>query len=338
MRALSDRLAGGVSTGRLVALMLFLIALGIGSFIGWLVTGSDPGEVDAIDFAYFTPDSTATVSFAGAFPPSDRPALGRPLGIAGDGERLFIAEADAGLVSVRSYAGALIETLTVLPAPGAAAFYPVDVALLPDGTLGIVDTAGSRVVWVDPDEPGSSGVLAGAAEAVQPTAITASDDEVFVADAVSATVVAFSLDSQSRPRRIGDSLDPPLAFAGGLAWEDRTLLVADSNAGRVLRFEAATGELVGFIESRLELPRDLTALSDGRIVVVETFARVVSIFDSTGATRDDTVGDEHTDRVSEGGILSAPEGVFWDARELRLYVTDAAAGQVKVYNVREETQ
>lgn len=336
-RAARQRPVKGVSPRRLIVLIALLILLGVGAFLWWWLTRPDTAEqTDAIEFTYFTPESTATVSFAGAFPPAGRPPIARPLGIDGDGERLFVAEADAGLISMRSYDGALIATFTVEPAVDAAAFYPVDVAILPDGTLGVVDTAGSRVVWIDPDAPERSGDLLGSVEVLQPTAIDASDTEVFVADAVSATILAFTLDEPAEIRGLGGTLDPPLSFAGGLVYHDSTLLVADSNAGRVLVLDAASGEQVGFVEQRLELPRDMAVLTNERIAVVETFARRVAIFDSTGVTLADTVGDERTERLSPGGVLAAPEGVLWDPDALRLYVTDAASGQVKIYNVREE--
>lgn len=336
-RASRQRPVRGVSPRRLLMVVVVLILLGVGAFLWWWLTRADVAEQsDAIEFTYFTPESTATVSFAGAFPPTGRPPIARPLGIDGDGERLFVAEADAGLVSMRSYDGALIATFTVEPADNAAAFYPVDVAILPDGTLGVVDTAGSRVVWIDPDAPETSGDLLGSVEVLQPTAIDASDTKVFVADAVSGAILAFALDAPDEIRELGRALDPRLSFVGGLAYDGNTLLVADSNAGRILRLDATSGEQVGFVEQRLELPRDMAVLTNGRIAVVETFARRVAIFDSAGAVLIDIVGDERTERLSQGGVLAAPEGVLWDPAALRLYVTDAASGQVKIYNVREE--
>lgn len=335
-----QRTTRGVTPASLVRLMLAIILLGIVGFAVWWLTRPDvPAQDDGIVFAAFDKESTATVSFAGSFPPDDRPPMARPLGIDGDGEFLYIAEADSGVVSVREYDGTLIETIAVPAAEGASGFYPVDVAVLPDGTIGVVDTAGSRVVWIDPRQPERFGDIVAATDARQPTAIASSESEVYVADALSGSIVVFEGGAAAGAtlRALGGALEPPLSFVGGLAFESDTLIVSDSNGGRVVVLDAESGEQLRVFQRRLELPRDIAIVLDGDVAVVETFAALVSVFDPTGATRVDTVGDAETEGIADGGTLAAPEGAFWDAAGGRLYVTDAAAGRCRVYNVRKET-
>lgn len=323
----------GVSPRRL-SLTLLAVAVVIGGALAlWLLALSNRPLEEGIEFADFSADSTATVVFAGEFPPKERDALFRPLAIDGDGERIFVVESDPGQISVRAYDGALLSTFTVDPAPDAAGFFPIDVAVLDDGRLGLVDGAAPRVVIVDPDDPGDVELLDEGPAMLQPTAIEASAGLIAVADAGDATVRVYD-ERGGFEAILGGDLQPQLTFVGGMLLGDGVLWVSDSNAGRVIGLDVETGEMLASLQQRFDLPRGLAASLASRIAVVDTFERQVVLFDPLTQEIGDVVGDDRTERFDEGGELSAPESAFWDEAEDRLYVVDPAVGRVKVYGVR----
>ncbi len=293
-----------------------------------------------VTFEPFAEGSQATVAYAGQFPPEGSPPLPGPRGIATDGERLYVTLADAGSVGVFGYDGTRVATLAVPPAQDAPVAYPIDVAVLADGRLAVVDTSGSRVVFVDPQNPDADVVtLASTGRAVvgQPTAVEYHDGELYVADASDGSIKIFD-DAGAAQRVIAVDLEPRLTYVGGLLAAEGTLWVSDSNAGRVLALDPADGRLLGSLQRRFDLPRGIVIDSAGRVFVAETFGRVVSIFEPDGATVVDTVADARTEGVDRGGFLTAPEAMLWDVANARLYVTDSAEGRVKIYNVREAAE
>lgn len=281
-------------------------------------------------------DSTATVGYAGSIPSAEQPALARPLGLAGDGSVLYVALADAGAVAAFRYDGAHEGTIPVAPAEGAAGSTPVDVAMLSDGRLAVVDTAGRRVVIVDPSDPQARGEEfgggAGEGRILEPTAVESADGSIYVADASDGSVRVY-LESGAFKRAMRFESPAP-SFIGGLSVSGDTLYVSDSNADRVLIVDLRNARQIGVLQRRLGLPRGVVVNDAGEIMVAETFGRRVSVFDPTGAAVLDMFPDAATVDAGEQGMLQSPESLVWDGRAGRLYVTDAIAGRIKVYNYR----
>ncbi len=322
------------------------------AFALWYLSQRRSGPA-GVDYRRFQPDSVATVSFAGQFPDDGRRLLERPLGIDGDGDRLYVALADSGTIAVFRYDGSELATLVVPPAEGAPVAYPVDLRIDDDGSLLVVDTSGQRVVRMDARDgnelavlgaPADDGAVGGRGSSasgrsegtlIQPTAIEVHEGTVFVADAGDSTVKVYDSGGEL-VGAIGAGIEPPLTFVSGMRVIDGVLWVSDANAGRAIALDPGSGSMQGSLQRRLDLPRGIAADSAGRIFVVETFGRVVRVFSPEGDRVVDVVGDAGTEGYTRGGALNSPEKVLYDERSNRLYVTDSAAGRVKVYNIRKE--
>lgn len=293
------------------------------------------GRTDTDGLVRMSDDSTASVGYAGAVPSTEESSLPRPLGIDGGRDRLYVALADASAVGVFTYDGERVGTLAVEPATGVAVATPVDVAVLSDGRLLVVDTAGKRVVSLDPkhaDAGGGSFAAEGDHAVANPTAVDADGSSVFIADAADGSVSEYTEDGEYvRSMRFDE---PAPEFVGGLCAGGDTLWVSDSNADRVVGVDLGSGAQTTVLPGKLSLPRGVALGADGEIMVAETFARRVSVFDATGATLLETFPDENTDALTEGAELRAPESVYWYERESRLYVSDAVEGRIQVFNIR----
>jgi DNA-binding beta-propeller fold protein YncE len=306
--------------------IVLLVAAGIGAWL--LISPSHPGRVR---LATLSEDSTSTVGLAGVFPAEDDAPLENPLGIAWDGEQLYVAEADAGEVRIFDSAGGQIGSIVLPLAKGIGAVYP-SVLAIADDRLVVVDNAAARVVVVAKDAADPAKVLltlgSGKTAPIQPTAVTYSEGEYFVADAGDQSVKVYDEDGK-HVRTLGETLEPRLGFVGGLALVGDELVVSDSNAGRVVVIDPQTGEQKSLYRDRFTLPRALVAMDKGVVAVVDTFEAAIYLTGPDGVRRDvidaDTVPD---------WALRSPRGATWIADDARLYVTDAAAGVVCVYNLR----
>jgi len=281
-------------------------------------------------------DSTATVGYAGAIPSYEESSLPRPLGLDGDADSLYVALADAGTVGVFDYEGSFEATWPIAAVDGAPRSTPVDLTVLSDGRLAVVDTAGSRVVVIDPGDPNAQGEVFsggdGEGRIVDPTAIDSSAGMIYVADAADGSVKEFAETGAFIRAMAFESPRP--TFIGGLCVADRTLWVSDSNADRVLAVDLESGRQTSTLIEQLGLPRGVAVTGTGEIMIAETFGRRISVFDPEATTVVDEFPDTGTENVGERGLLQAPESVLWDEESSRLYVTDAIDGRVKVYNYR----
>lgn len=330
-------LGRGVSP-RTLAWLILIVAMAAAAALAvlWMNSDDSEGAEDGITFVDFASDSTATVGFAGEFPAES--LLARPLGLAASTGVIYVADGDGQSVSSFSFRGAFEASAAVEPSSSAPLAYPVDIAVLQDGRLAVIDsTVGRVVVMPPPGEDGESADLVadGEIRPEQPTAIDAAAGAVYVADGATHTVKVYDEDGTFM-REIGGDLDPRLTFVGSLHLGEAGLYASDSNAGRVILVDPTSGELLATLQRRMGLPRGMTTDGQGRVYVADGFDAAIYVFDPTGRTVVDVIGDRRTERVEEGGALSTPEALLWDADTNRLYVTDATQGVVKVYNVRPE--
>ena len=297
------------------------------------------GAMDAggVDLVGFSENSTATVGFAGQFPSLESPALSEPRGIDADGERLFVALSGTGAVGVFGYDGARIATILIPPAEGAPVAYPIDVDVISAERVAVVDASGSRLVFVNPEDPETQlQALEATGEFAlsQPTSAEFFDGELFVADASDQSIKVF--DANGDPVRIiGKGLTPPLAFIGGMHMSDGLLWVSDSTAGRVLALSPVDGTVVNSLQERFDLPRGMISAMANRLLVAEAFAGTVGMFYVGDGSVLESIGDPATEGLDRGGLMTKPEAVWWDAENSRAYITDSTQGRVKVFNLRE---
>ncbi|MHB1340762.1 MAG: NHL repeat-containing protein [Coriobacteriia bacterium] len=313
----------------LAAIGIILLVAVIAGAVWWYASR----PVGKVDLRRPPADTTQTVTYAGTFPAEDRPRLLNPLGIAIEGERLYVAESDAGRISVFGLSGEEIGTIAVPVAVGSPAAYPADVAMVNAESVAVVDTAARRVVLLAADpEATAEPTIVGAADKktapVQPTAVAAADGELYVADGAAHDIKVYDSDGVF-VRSIGADLTPALTFVGGLCVLGDGLYATDSNAGRVLVLNKSTGEQVTIFSESRALPRGIAQGPDEGLLVVDTFSRMVDITSADGVRIDGIDGN-----VAGEGTLGSPRDVAWYAAETRAYVTDAARGVISVYNIR----
>lgn len=306
----------------------------------WHLLSLDSSEgPEGVGLVGFSAESTGTVAFAGQFPLAEEAPLGGPRGIDQVDDRLYIALSEIGAIGVFSLDGAMLDTITIAPAPEAPVSYPIDVAVISSDRLAVVETSGNRVILLDPSNPAAARqFLPDSAPSLgQPTAVEYHEGELFVADAASGMIHVY--DGSGEPlRQLGAGMIPPITYVGAMHLAESTLWVSDSNVGRVLGLDPITGEVLRSVQMRFDLPRGIVSDGAGRIYVADAFASVVKVFDPEGLDVLDVVGDEALGGFATEAAMTAPKDVWWDANESRLYVSDAEQGRIKVYNVREEVE
>ncbi|MCE5204217.1 MAG: hypothetical protein ABFC80_09490 [Coriobacteriales bacterium] len=320
----------GVRPRELATLMALVIVVALAG-VWWFVSRED----GAADLLPPPVNSESPVSYAGQFPSPDRPRLLNPLGLALGEDRLYVAESDASRIAVFRLDGKELGTIAVPVASGAATAYPVDVSIVDTSTIAVVDTAGQRVLLL-PADPGASAhaVVVGDSTArtapIQPTAVTAHGDEVFVADGVSHDIKVYD-STGAYLRTIGRALRPALTFVGGMCVLGDALYVTDSNSGRVLVLDRVSGVRRSSFPDERALPRGIAPGPYDGLLVVDTFGRTIDIVARSGAGIV-SITDES---AAQGGGLKSPRDVAWDPAVGRAYVTDASRGLVVVFNIVE---
>lgn len=313
-----------------VAMVLIVVVAAAMVVASLLLEPAPPGRVRLEELPE---DATSTVGLAGIFPAEDEPALANPLGVAWDGDRLFVAESDAGVVRIFDAQGGRLGRIVLPSAGDTAAAYPSVLAIAGE-RLAIVDNAANRVIVVKAEPASPAGVLfsLGTDEDApgQPTAVTYGDDGFYVADAADGTIKVYD-DDGAYLRSLGADLTPALGFVGGMEIVGDRLFVADSNAGRVVVLDAGTGRQSAVFADRYALPRVIEAASGSHLAVIDAFDRAAYITTADG-TRVDTIDAQS---VPEGR-LSSPRGAVWLEDDARLYVTDGVLGRILVFNIRLE--
>lgn len=310
--------------------MLLIVAVAAGA-VWYLIQRAQPeGRVELLELSA---ESTATVGLGGAFPESEDAALANPLGIVWDGEVLYVAESDAGAVRLFDDRGGELGLIRLPLAKDITAVYPSAIALVEDDRLAVVDNAASRVIVVSREPAEQAKVLltlGGKTPPQQPTSVAYGMGEYFVFDAGVGAIQVYD-STGARVRTLGAELQPRIGFASGMCLDGGTLYLADSNAGRIVALDASDGTQKLVFPDKYTLPRAIAAVDDGRIAVVDTFERAIYVTDRSGKRLDVISAATVPD-----GPPASPRGVAWIAESGRLYVTDATARAVLVYNVREE--
>jgi DNA-binding beta-propeller fold protein YncE len=296
-----------------------------------LLLGRSRGPIADVTFSA---ESTATVAYAGRFPAEGEPALLNPLGIDIRNDTLYVAESDAGRVSIFGLDGSAKGVVALPVAEGAPSAYPSDLAVLGDDRLVVVDNAGLRVLIMhsDPKAKGSEVLTVGGGDAttrpIQPTAIAVGDGEIFVADAGDRTIKVYGF-AGAFARVIAGDLDQTLTFVGGMVVQGSDLFVTDSNAGRIVVVDTRTGALKRTFPDARVLPRGVSLGSAGGVLVVDTFERSVSHLSAEGDVIDEIDG-----TIVGDAALGSPRDVAWSGTRTLAYVTDAASGRVVAYKMR----
>ncbi len=319
-----DSLARGVKPRTVLRIGAAIVVLGLIAALASVLVSRCSASAPLGD-----PDPKATKPVLAGVLPGDGGRLANPIGIAWDGKRLYVCESDAGSIAVFDARGVLRGRIEIPSASGATTAYPAAVCVLEGGDVAVVDAAASRVLVVDAGSFGEAdvvreiGVQAGLS---QPTALASSSGRLYVADASDGTIKVF--DGGEKPVAVlGADLKPRLTFVTGMAVADSSLFVVDSNAGRVVELDAATGSLLGSVPARFTLPRGVATLGDGRVAVADAFERRIAVFfegRQTGSIDASSV---------PGAPLGSLRGLAWDEERGRLFATDARSGSVGAYDV-----
>ncbi len=323
----------GVRPRTLVAVMALVLVIAAIVMIVWLLK---PQE--GVELVGFSRESTATVSYAGAFPAEGEQVLLNPLGITVRGTTIYVAESDAGRIRVFGLNGQDAGSIALPVADGAPTAYPSDIATLGADRLVVVDNSGSRVVIMDTERRSGQGAVTVLGESdpktapIQPTAVAVDRETIYVADGTGANIKAYSSDGVYQ-RTVVQSVGGSTILAGGLIVSDGKLYATDSNAGRVSIFDARDGSTKGLFPDAFALPRGLGSGLAGGLLVVDTFERTIRLTDRVGKRIDAIDGN-----VSGDGSLGSPRGVVWVPSSSRAYVTDAASGRVVIFNMRRSTE
>ena len=320
----------GTVRPRTVVIGMVAVVVVIAAVVGaslWL-RSQHPGAVKLAG-----PQGDSPVSYAGIFPAIEDEPLANPLGIAYDGEHLYVAESDAGTIRVFDTNGGRVGAIRVPVAEGQRSAYPSSIAIAGE-RLAVVDNAGNRVVLMERDATGDAAldvVLGEQGKAPeQPTAVAYAGGELFVADSADGAIKVYSEDGEHLRDLV--SADASTAgFVTALAHAEGVLYAACSEAGTVLTFDMATDETDGYLSGEYSLPRAIEPLAGDFLAVVDGMSRSAHVVDLQGVE----ISAIDADTVPEGS-MSAPRGAAWVADHERLYVTDADTGRVYVFNIRSD--
>jgi len=339
--------------GIAIVLGLLLIALLIYALFfmgksGGLVTRG--GSVQAGIRPLFVIDGPGT----GTYPRFDRP-MGAAFGLDG---RIYVTDSGHNRVCVFDSTGAFLFEFGTFgvakPLPGAKNSwapgklnYPVGIDADQDGTVYVADFRNDQVQAFDPDgkplrsfpdpqKPTGKGSSGQDGTGIAVTDVSARGGKVYATDTYQ--VFVFNSDGSlvtqfGKPGGGPSDLDHPNGVAVG---EDGSVYVSDSNHARVTAFTAG-GMLMwnygsppeGSGESSsaaLSLPRGLTTLDNGDIVVVDAFN-----FDLARITAAGKLVGRYGGRGVEPGQFNFPNDV--DSSGNRLVVADKENNRVQVVEI-----
>lgn len=318
--------SGTVRPRTVVIAMVAVVTLIAGAVgLSLLLKPRHPGAVELLE-----PSGSSPLTFAGVFPAGEDEPLTNPLGIAYDGEFLYVAESDAGVIRVFDANGGRVGTIGLPVAEGQRVAYPSAIAVA-DERLAVVDNAGGRVLLLGPEPADAATILAVLGEQgeqpLQPTAVTYSDGELLVADAGDNTVKAYDTDGVHLRTLEPDSISGERGLTA-LSVVDGVIYAVGSSSGSVHALDLETGSALRQAAGEYPMPRTVEPVGGDMLAVVDGLERSVLFVDTDG---------KEIAVVDNGTVLdvslSSPRGAAWLAGDERLYVTDAGSGRVFVFNV-----
>jgi DNA-binding beta-propeller fold protein YncE len=267
----------------------------------------------------------------------DRPKFDRPLGAAfGEDGDIYVSDSRNGRVCVFDAKGGFVRQVGREGATGtpkaAVLLMPVGLDVDASGTVYVADLRVHAVRVYDERGVHLRDIApppAAAGEGWQPTDVAVSALGVLVSDATG--VERFRADGR-RLGRLGTTVPAGLDHPNGVAVaSDGTVLVSDTNHGRVVAFTPAGGvrwvsEGAKLGGSRLGLPRGLAAAPDGGAWVADAFG-----FDVARISEEGTLTARYGQRGSSPGMFEFPNDV--DVRGDLLLVTDKENNRVQVLRV-----
>lgn len=266
--------------------------------------------------------------------PTPTTAFSTPNAVAVDGERIYVTDAELGVVHVLDLAArtfSLIRQAAGEPLQG-----PLDVVVC-DGSLAVADSRRAAVFLFDPR--GAFLRTIGAAELQRPVALAwdGAAQDLYVLDAPAHRCAVFGLDGALR-RRIGGAGDGPGQFRlpTGVAWRVSVgLVIADAmnfrvqiidSGGRLISVFGKKGDAAGDFSR----PRDVAVDSDGHIYVLDNQFENVQVFDRTGQLL------LAFGREGDGpGQFALPSGITIDERD-RIWIADTYNRRVQVFQYLTE--
>jgi len=257
----------------------------------------------------------------------------QPVGVAVSGDRLYVADARRGLIDVFTRDGDHVAEIGVgyLKAPVHVAVGPVD------GRVYVADRGRDAVVVYAADGKrlrvlGSGGVDPTSTPAAwRPLALGFADDgTLYVADASERQQIVVFSPTGRRIASLGAELPlgrsgTSLAFPNGIAATEDSVLIADSNNGRVLVLDGDGGFLREVLTEGL--PRGIAATEDGGFIVADAAMNTVRAYSARGLPVATAGAGGAT-----AGLFSAPSGVAV-ADDGRVFVGDTGAGRVQVVRI-----
>jgi DNA-binding beta-propeller fold protein YncE len=287
---------------------------------------------------------------------SDRPLFSRPMGVAvGSGDRIYVTDADNDRVCAFDVSGRFLFEFggrgVAKPAPGVAATYepgrlnyPVGIDTDGDGNVYVASLYNDSIEVYDPDgnplrrfpDPqavtGRGGSGSGGL-GIAVTDVAVHKDRVYATDTYQ--IMVFNrrgdlIDQWGRPGDDRAGLDHPNGLAVGA---DGTVYVSDTNHGRVTAFspEGQVRWQVGEIpvglqdesERPLVLPRGLTVLPDGSVLVVDAFGFELVRISADG---------EVLNRYGQRGVQPAEFNFSNDVEAVRSFVilADKENGRIQM--------
>lgn len=284
----------------LLAIVLALILAGLAAYLLWFVgrpeSLADLPTVRGVDpvWQVYGPGE------------GDLPLFDRPMGVAvGEGDRIYVTDSGNSRICVFDPNGRFIKQFGTFgiakPAQGYEATYvagslnyPVGIDTDDDGnvyvasfyndSIEVFDADGTPLRrFPDPTVPTGKGSSGYGGTGIAVTDVAVRGDRVYALDAYQ--VFVFTREGEfiaqwGKPGTAPGDLDHPNGIA--VSEDGSTVYVSDSNHSRVTAFTSdgevlwQVGEISGGIEDRsereIELPRGLTVLADGSVLVSDTFA------------------------------------------------------------------
>ena len=325
----------------LIALLIYLLLL---NRPGLVETGGD-------ETGGLKPVLSISGPGVGEFPLFERP---QHVAYAPDG-RIYVSDTGNNRVAVFSGGGRFLyefgEHGVAKPLPGGVGNweegrlnFPLGIDVDEDGDVYVADFRNDQIQvfnpegdfitrFPDPQEVVGKGASGQEGLGIAVTDIAVHEDKVYALD--SYQVVVFSTEGEfltqfGMPGAQPGGLDRPNGIAVA---EDGTIVVSDSNHNRVNAYSKdgeflwSEGEPITEVAEEVEhtfgLPRGLTVLEDGSILVVDTFEHQLVMLDESGS-----VVRRYGSRGTEPGEFNFPNGI--DSLSERIIVADKENNRVQV--------